>query len=117
MAKRVGIGTGAFTMSIAWDDPVNFSWESTQLLVGRAMTLGSAVDYFAALSPAQKECARISLFSPVELSDGLPPAYELNGGKIDALVALRRAAHTKLVAPIEYGPWPTESPPISSPIL
>jgi hypothetical protein len=77
-------------MSITWDDPVRFSWDNSQLLVGRAMTLGTAIDYFASLSPQQKECARISLRSPVELNAGLPAAYELAGAKIDALVALRR---------------------------
>ena len=85
-------------MSIAWDDPVSFGWESTQLLVGRAMTLGSAVDYLAGLSPKQKQCARISLCSPVQLIPGLPAAYELNGGKIDALVALRQSALEKRAA-------------------
>jgi hypothetical protein len=64
------------------------------------MTLGSAVDYFASLSSAQKQCARISLISPVQLIAGLPAAYELSGGKIDALVALRRTARRTLAA------WP-----------
>jgi hypothetical protein len=79
-------------MAIAWDDTVNFSWDNGQLMVGRPMTLGHAVDYFASLSPEQRECARISLASPVQLFAELPPAYELSGGRIGALVALRLAA-------------------------
>ena len=39
-------------MSITWDDPVRFSWDSSQLLVGRPMTLGTAIDYFAPAQPA-----------------------------------------------------------------
>jgi hypothetical protein len=85
-------------MSIAWDDPVSFGWDSSPSLVGRTMTLGTAIDYFAKLSPKQKICARISLSSPLLLSTDLPPAYELSGGKIDTLVALRQASGAKLAA-------------------
>ena len=85
-------------MSIAWDDPVSFSWESSPLLVGRTMTLGAAIDYFESLSPKQKMCARISLSSPLQLITGLPPAYELSGGKIDTLVTLRQASGARLAA-------------------
>ena len=85
-------------MSIAWDDPVRFSWDSDRLLVGRPMTLGTAIDYFASLSPKQKACARISLSSPVQLIAELPAAYELDGLAIDALVALRQSKRSKLAA-------------------
>ncbi len=85
-------------MSIAWDDPVSFGWETAQLPVGRTMTLGGAVDYFATLSSAQKQCARISLLSPLELIAGLPAAYELTGGRIDALLALRRTERSTCAA-------------------
>jgi hypothetical protein len=76
-------------MAIPWNNRVSFSWDDSQLLVGRAMSLGAAVDYFTTLSARQQECARISLSSPVQLVVDLPPAYELHGGKIAALVALR----------------------------
>ena len=85
-------------MSVAWDDPVIFSWDKNPFLYGRPMTLGAAVDYFAGLSPQQKECARITLSSPVQLSMGLPAAYEFAGLKIDALVTLRRSASARLAA-------------------
>ena len=78
-------------MAISWNDRVNFNWDDSRLAVGRAMSLGAAVDYFAGLSPRQKQFARISLQSPVQLISDLPPAYEFNGDKIDALVALRFA--------------------------
>jgi hypothetical protein len=82
---------GNLTMAIPWNDRVNFNWENSRLAVGRAMSLGAAVDYFDSLSATQKEVARISLSSPVQLITDLPPAYELNGDKIAALVALRHA--------------------------
>ena len=78
-------------MAIPWNDRVNFNWDDSQLAVGRAMSLGAAVYYFGSLSPKQKEFARITLSSPVQLITGLPPAYELNGNKIAALAALRDA--------------------------
>ena len=76
-------------MAIPWNDRVNFSWDDRRLAVGRAMSLGTAVDYFATLSPKQKQAARISLTFPVQLAVDLPPAYELSGNKIATLVALR----------------------------
>jgi hypothetical protein len=76
-------------MTISWNDRVNFNWDDSRLAVGRAMSLGAAVDYFAGLSSKQKQHARISLSSPVQLITDLPPAYEFNGNKIAALVALR----------------------------
>jgi hypothetical protein len=85
-------------MSIAWNEPVRFSWDSSPLLVGRSMTLGTAIDYFASLSPQQKACARISLHSPVQLIADLPAAYELNGMRISELVALRRSAQDRRAA-------------------
>jgi hypothetical protein len=85
-------------MSIAWDDPVRFSWDNNQLMVGRPMTLGTAIDYFAGLSPKQKACARISLSAPLQLVADLPAAYELDGFKIDALVALRHPGQRRLAA-------------------
>ena len=76
-------------MAIPWNDRVNFSWDDHRLLVARAMSLGAAVDYFATLSTKQKQYARISLSTPVQIVPDLPPAYEFNGGKIATLVALR----------------------------
>ena len=85
-------------MSIAWGDPVRFSWEGSQWLLARTMSLGSAIEYFSGLSPEQKACARISLSSPLQLVAGLPAAYELDGIKIDAVVALRRSSEARLAA-------------------
>jgi hypothetical protein len=62
------------------------------------MTLGTAIDYFASLSPKQKIHACISLASPVQLIADLPAVYELAGNEIDLLVALRQSASERLAA-------------------